>query len=64
MPDPSSTAVTVPAAGSSPAPGPATASGAAPKIVLDGVSKTYRTRRRRTTFLGRLLPEPRPYEVA
>jgi NitT/TauT family transport system ATP-binding protein len=57
MPDPSSTA------GTAPAPGPAAASGPAPKIVLDGVSKTYRTRRRRTTFLGRLLPEPRPQMI-
>jgi NitT/TauT family transport system ATP-binding protein len=33
------------------------------KIVLDGVRKAYRTRKRRDSFLGRLLPEPRPQTV-
>src|SRR5690348_14448047 len=30
------------------------------KIVVDGVTKTYRTRKRRDTFLGRFLPDLRP----
>jgi len=35
----------------------------APKIVLDRVTKTYRTVKRRDTFWGRLLPQPRPQTV-
>jgi NitT/TauT family transport system ATP-binding protein len=34
-----------------------------PKIVLEGVTKTYRTVKRRDTFLGRLLPQARPETV-
>jgi NitT/TauT family transport system ATP-binding protein len=33
------------------------------KITLDKVTKVYRTAKRRDTFLGRLLPEPRPQMI-
>jgi ABC-type nitrate/sulfonate/bicarbonate transport system ATPase subunit len=47
-------------AGAAPEAYRAPAAGLAPKIVVDRVTKIYRTRRRRDTFLGRFLPDLRP----
>ncbi len=44
-------------------PDPATRSDPLAKIVLENVIKTYRTVKRRDTFLGRLMPDPRPQTV-